>query len=266
MLSTRPLRSAAWRAPQIFCIVVVSLACGVLAIRVRAEDAPARFLLNLQPTEGAVISLLGSANPKTDRGWQLDPMASSGLDHVDVVDVGEQPKRLAPPAPGAGPKERATALFQGPRLWAVGIRATSPGHARVVLRMNDGGTEQREKLIEVDVVKETTKALVELPLGLGENVLLEIWSNPSTGAKWRINAAESSGLDHVKVAAGRSYDPSDPTDWRRRNLVGAPDLQEWRVEPLSPGTAHVTLDYGPPWEKETLYRQLSIDATISAPR
>jgi len=103
------------------------------------------------------------------------------------------------------------------------------------------------------------EAAFSLPLAPGERVTLELWRNPSTGFSWRINEAESTGLDFVVVEAGRSYDPRDPTDWRMRGRVGAPVLQEWRLAPNAPGKARITLDYGRSWDDTAPSRRLVID-------
>jgi predicted secreted protein len=92
--------------------------------------------------------------------------------------------------------------------------------------------------------------------------VFEIWTNPSTGAEWRVGGDASSGPAAVVVSPGRTYDPTDPTDWLLRHRIGAPVLQEWLIEAFETGAAHVVLDYGPPWEKETVYRQLLIDVVV----
>ncbi len=261
MRSFRPIRNAFWAALRSLCVIAIAVAGA--ARSASAEEATSPFMLTLQPIEGALLELLSPAGKESK--WRLDHEASSGLDHVDVVDVGEQPKRVPAPAPDASPKERVNDLFRAPKVWRWGIRARSLGHASIVLAPEPAAEGDR-KLIEVDVVGEAQDAAVRLPLQEGEHVLLEILANPSTGAQWRINASESTGLAFIKVQPGRTYDPSDPTDWRGRKIVGAPQLQEWQIEPIAPGMAHVALSYGQPWEEQKVFRRLSIDAAIAAPR
>ncbi len=229
-----------------------------------AERQDRSFLLALQPTEGVLLALSGSKDRKTDRGWQLDRERTSGLDHVDVVDVGVRPGRVAPG--GTDAVERLKGLFETPKLWGWGIRARSAGHAEIVLRHEPSaaGGAAGSIVIQVEVVDEGQNALFRLPFRPGERATLEIWTNPSTGAQWRVDPDASTGLGSVAIEPGRTYDPSDPTDWRLRDRVGAPMLQEWRIEAAEAGTASITLDYGPPWEKQTLYRQLRIDVTLEA--
>jgi hypothetical protein len=60
----------------------------------RASEVESQsFLLTLQPTEGVLLDLVGLRERRADRGWHLDRERSTGLDHVDVVDVGLQPAR-----------------------------------------------------------------------------------------------------------------------------------------------------------------------------
>jgi len=180
-----------------------------------------------------------------------------------VVDVGVRPRRVAPG--GTDAAARLKGLFETPKLWGWGIRARSAGHADIVLRREPSSAEGPSAgsiAIQVDVVAEGRDALFRLPFKQGECATLEIWTNPSTGAQWRVDPDASTGLDSVTIEPGRTYDPSDPTDWRLRDRIGAPMLQEWQIEAAEPGTADITLDYGPPWEKQTVYRQLQIDVTV----
>ena len=263
MHSFRQFRDALRPVLGGLCVIAAALAGAAPATRASAEEMASPFMLTLQPIEGALLELLSPAGKESK--WRLDREASRGLDHVDVVDVGEQPKRVAAPAPDASPKERITGLFGAPKVWGWGIRARSIGHASIVLAP-EPAAEGNRKLIEVDVVGETQDAVLNLPLQEGERVLLEILTNASTGAQWRINASESTGLANVKVQPGRTYDPRDPTDWRGRKIVGAPQLQEWEIEPIAPGIAHVALSYGQPWEEQKVFRRLSINAAITPPR
>jgi predicted secreted protein len=227
-----------------------------------AEPESSTFLLTLRPTEGVLLEFVGPSDRKAAHDWTIDPAESNGLDHVDVVDVGTRPSRID--VSNIAPKERLKSLFETPKVWAWGIRARTAGHARIVL-MSDtqsDSTTVPKKQIDVQVVDEGRDAQFRLPFNLGERALLEIWTNPSTGAQWRIDVTASTGLASIKVEPGRTYDPSDPTDWRQRNKVGAPLLQLWQIDAVAAGAAHVVLDYGPPWEKKTLYRQVHIDATV----
>lgn len=47
--------------------------------------------LRLRPTEGVLLEIFSARDGKEDRGWRLDRGASSGLDLVDLVDVGCAP-------------------------------------------------------------------------------------------------------------------------------------------------------------------------------
>jgi len=239
--------------------------CPLAGAAPAQPDDAKSFLLTLRPTEGILLELTGSKDRAGDSSWHVDREQSSGLDHVDVVNVGIQPTRIA--GGGTDAMARLKGLFEAPKVWGWGIRARSAGHADILLTRNASASESSSietKVVHVDVVDEGRDAPFGLPLQQGERTLLEIWTNPSTGAQWRIDTAISTGLAFVKIKPGRTYDPSDPTDWLLRDRIGAPMLQEWQIEAAAAGTAHVALDYGPPWEKRTLYRQLRIDITVQA--
>jgi predicted secreted protein len=260
-----PVRSAIVPAVSIAALICFGfvLTGGADAVDQNQHD----FLFTLEPTEGVLLTLMGSKDGEADRGWRLDRGKSKGLDHVDVVDVGVRPARV-PPA-SSDPTGRVKGLFEAPKLWGWGIRARSAGQATVLLRREPPTAAEAPAgaiTIEVDVVAESRDARFRLPFREGERAVLELWTNPSTGAQWRIDPEASTGLSSVAVEAGGLYDPSDPTDWRLRDRVGAPMLQEWEIEAVVPGTAHVVLKYGPPWEAKTVYRQLTIDSSVSAPR
>jgi predicted secreted protein len=234
--------------------------CSLLGIARAQSNTAHSFLLTLRPTEGALLEFLGSKEQESAGSWHIDLDKSNGLDHVDVVNVGMQPSRTA--SGGADAVARLKTMFQAPQVWAWGIRARSEGSADVLLRRNasaSDGSPVEMKVIHVNVVNGGRDALFQLPLQPGERASIEIWTNPSTGAQWRVDAAASSGLAPIKIEPGRTYDPSDPTDWLLRGRLGASMLQEWRIVATDAGTAHIALDYGPGWEKQTFYRRLLID-------
>lgn len=258
-----PFRSALIQASAI--AVLAGLALLPTGGARAADESRREFHFAFEPTEGVLLTLTGSTDREADRGWHLDREASSGLDHVDAVDVGVRPAR-APAV--AKPAQRVMGLFEGPRLWGWGVRARDEGQATIVLRQEPAtpADAPAEIAIEVDVVAASRDGRLRLPFREGEQAVLELWTNPSTGAEWRIDPEASTGLTSVAAEAGRQYDPSDPTDWRLRDRVGAPMLQEWKIEAVAAGTAHIVLKYGRPWEAGSVYRQLTIDASVSAAR
>lgn len=118
-------------------------------------------------------------------------------------------------------------------------------------------------MIQINIVEEARDASFRIPLVVGERAVLELWTNRATGADWRIDTHASKGFNFVQVKPGRIYDPSDPTDWRLRDRGGTPVLQEWRIEAIQPGRAHIMLSYGPAWRKHIVHRQATIDAVTS---
>ena len=232
-----------------------------------ADQKQHDLLLTLEPTEGVLLTLMGSKDGEGDHGWHLDRGESDGLEQVDVVDVGVRPARVPPTS--SSQAGRVMGLFEAPKLWGWGIRARSAGQAKVLLRHEPSTPADalaRDITIEVDVIAGSRDARFRLPFREGERALLELWTNPSTGAQWRIDPDASTGLTSVSVEAGELYDPSDPTDWRLRDRVGARMLQEWTIEAVAAGTAHIVLKYGPPWNASSVYRQVTIDSSVFAPR
>lgn len=79
-----------------------------------------------------------------------------------------------------------------------------------------------------------------LRLRPGATTTLRLPENPSTGYSWRLDAAASSGLDHVALVDGGHR--------RGQNMPGAPGLRLWTIRALSPGTATLRFVYQRPWE------------------
>ncbi|MCC0014912.1 MAG: protease inhibitor I42 family protein [Rhodobiaceae bacterium] len=247
--------------------MLVTLAIeGISTMAALADDvAASEFHLSLRPTEGALLAIHGRGGRKADMGWLLDGSASEALEHVDLVDIGQQPGSAQPTRDDAAAGHAIRSLFSAPKVWGWGVRAISFGEARATLAAKAAEARSEARIVLHVRVEETDTASLRLPLVVGERVTLELWSNPSTGAQWQINAAQSDNLDGVQVTAGRSFDPDDPLDWRRRGLVGKPVLQEWRIAAAAAGRTRLTLDYGQPWETGTPpWRRLVIDIGSAA--
>jgi predicted secreted protein len=75
---------------------------------------------------------------------------------------------------------------------------------------------------------------------------IKLVANPSTGYQWKIDTAESAGLDLLSV---NDLGTSPPPQMSGEPLVGAPVTQTWLVTPLAPGTARLVLIYLRPWER-----------------
>jgi predicted secreted protein len=87
-------------------------------------------------------------------------------------------------------------------------------------------------------------------LRLGESWVFEFRGNPSTGYRWMLDKASSSGLDLVKLESlGYASVKSKP------GLVGAPAPFRFRLTCIKAGTAQLRFDYLGPTGKNSGKRQ-----------
>lgn len=70
---------------------------------------------------------------------------------------------------------------------------------------------------------------------VGDELVLRLYSNPSTGSHWRIDAS-SAGAVLETVAAGRLLDPPP------RPAIGSGGRYEWRFRAIAPGEATLRLE------------------------
>lgn len=70
---------------------------------------------------------------------------------------------------------------------------------------------------------------------VGDELVLRLHSNPSTGTHWRIDAS-TAGAVLETVADGRLLDPPP------RRLVGSGGRYEWRFRAIAPGEATLRLE------------------------
>jgi inhibitor of cysteine peptidase len=75
----------------------------------------------------------------------------------------------------------------------------------------------------------------------GTSWVIEMEGNPSTGYKWRLNAAGSENPSIVKVEDLGYGEP------KGKKLMGAPAAQRFRLTAISPGFAKLHFDYVQPW-------------------
>lgn len=90
-----------------------------------------------------------------------------------------------------------------------------------------------------DLLKENHPTL-DIPLGAGGTLRLNLATNPSTGYQW---AAQAQISDPAVIVQRDHYD-SGPSGV---HLPGAPGTATWTFEALKPGTTTVATTYGQPW-------------------
>ena len=105
---------------------------------------------------------------------------------------------------------------------------TTTTEATVTTSADDGG----------EVVTEPGPVTV----GVGEQVTLELRSNPTTGYSWELTAAPDTSV--VRVVSDEYVPPAE-------QIPGAGGSQRIVVEGVSPGTATLDFGYLRPWESGT---------------
>jgi inhibitor of cysteine peptidase len=106
-------------------------------------------------------------------------------------------------------------------IWLIGCVVPEPtdAHAAVVLR-------QHQTVL------------------MGQTVRVEFESNPSTGYSWSIDAAASTGLQHVTITGSGHTQASNPA-----GSVGSPGQQWWSIRGDSKGQVQLALIYHRAWEQ-----------------
>jgi len=81
---------------------------------------------------------------------------------------------------------------------------------------------------------------LDIPLGVGDTLRINLAANPSTGYRW---APEAQISDPAVLAQREHYD-SGPSGV---HLPGAPGTATWTFQALAPGATTVSTTYGQPW-------------------
>jgi predicted secreted protein len=89
----------------------------------------------------------------------------------------------------------------------------------------------------------------------GQERIVSLQGNPSTGYMWRLSPAASEHLDILSVD-DLGYAPREPSpDEKGPPIVGAPQEQRFRITGKTPGTAKLAFEYVRPWEGEAVERK-----------
>ncbi|MNZ30279.1 Chagasin family peptidase inhibitor I42 [compost metagenome] len=94
-----------------------------------------------------------------------------------------------------------------------------------------------------------------LRLVQGQELVLMLPSNPTTGFRWEMRDAASSVL--------RSLGPEVYSNPEDSGLIGSAGQSTWRFRVVQPGEGHLQLAYQRPWEKEVPPAQI-FDCAISS--
>lgn len=90
----------------------------------------------------------------------------------------------------------------------------------------------------------TVEKLSECPVRLhsGQNLILSLPSNPSTGYRWAIQDSAGGVLKTLGPEVYRN--PEDA------GIVGAAGVSTWRFQAFNPGSGRLRLTYQQPWAPE----------------
>jgi inhibitor of cysteine peptidase len=80
-----------------------------------------------------------------------------------------------------------------------------------------------------------------ITLGVGEELVIKLECNPSTGYEWLLTNAKNSVLS----SRGK------PTYTQRRAMPGAGGIESWNFRAAVAGAETLKLEYQRPWEKNT---------------
>ena len=82
--------------------------------------------------------------------------------------------------------------------------------------------------------------ITPLHLKKGEQIRIELDSNPSTGYSWHLS--NQSELNKVIAIVKKGFDE------KKSHLIGSPSKQFWDIKGKKPGLAYLVLEYKRQWE------------------
>jgi len=91
------------------------------------------------------------------------------------------------------------------------------------------------------VVKTYDDAGQEIDIGVGQEFIIALGSNPTTGYSWQASYDEAM----LELVGGESTYEADETD---EEVVGAGGVEYFRFLALEAGETEITLTYEQPWE------------------
>jgi len=91
------------------------------------------------------------------------------------------------------------------------------------------------------VVKTYDDAGQEIDIGVGQEFIIALGSNPTTGYSWQASYDEAM----LELVGGESTYEADETD---EEVVGAGGVEYFRFLALEVGETEITLTYEQPWE------------------
>ncbi len=107
--------------------------------------------------------------------------------------------------------------------------------------VTNGDTTQGDQTIETGQIITEAENGKSIRIKNGENFILQLRENPSTGYSWELNVSE--GLDILSDGYTQDQAPE--------GQVGVPGTHSWTIEAVSLGSQQVNGIYKRPWENMT---------------
>ena len=97
-------------------------------------------------------------------------------------------------------------------------------------------------------VKTYTDAGQKISVGVGQEFVLALGANPTTGYSWQVHHNES-----VLTLVEQKYEPGNQA---QQGLVGAGGVEFFRFKALQKGETSITLSYQRPWEGQAIEQKV----------
>jgi inhibitor of cysteine peptidase len=93
-------------------------------------------------------------------------------------------------------------------------------------------------------------------LAVGASTMITLGENRSTGYSWRLETAQSTNLEIVRVI-DRGYRAEES------GLLGAAGSHRWQITARAAGTARVVFTYSRSWQKGDITATKAVDVTVT---
>ncbi len=93
-------------------------------------------------------------------------------------------------------------------------------------------------------------------LSIGASTMVTLGENRSTGYSWRLETAQSTNLEIVRVI-DRGYRAE------ASGLLGAAGSHRWQITARAAGTARVVFTYSRSWQKGDITATKAVDVTVT---
>ncbi len=102
----------------------------------------------------------------------------------------------------------------------------------------------------VGEVKTYTDSGQTIDIGIGQEFIIAIGANPTTGYDWEVSLDET-----ILELVEKTYKPAEEAE---HEIVGAGGVEYFRFKALKTGETEITMVYKRPWEEEVLEQKVFI--------